>query len=371
MKTVRVNLPDGGYDIIVGSGVSRQLPQVARQAGATKVVLITDAHVAHLHAPGLLRQLESEGLPVTLQTVPAGEASKAPAMAAELWEALAEAEADRQTVVVALGGGVVGDLAGFVAATFARGLPYVQVPTTLVGMVDSAIGGKAAINLTHGKNLVGAFHHPRAVLADLDVLSTLPATEYENAWAEVIKCAIIADAPLLDTLVTLRARLLNRDRLDLLEEVIARCARIKARVVAGDPNERGARAMLNYGHTLGHALEAALGYGSLSHGRAVAWGMVVAGQVSVRLGTCASDAAARQDAALGEYSLLARPPRLPTWEALAHAMARDKKRMGRQLHWVLLEDIGRVRWGQIVPEPLVQQVIEEVFARAGARDSRP
>ncbi len=371
MRHARLELAHGSYDVLVGSGARSHLAQVARDLGASACIVVSDTSVAELHAGRLRDQLAEEGLKATLLTFPSGEESKSLATVGRLWDALAELGADRRTLLVACGGGVVGDLVGFVAATFARGLPFVQMPTTLVAMVDSAIGGKTGINLDRGKNLVGAFHHPRAVLADLDYLASLPAREYQNGWAEIIKCAIIADAPLFDTLVAQREVLLSRRDQDLLEDVIARCAQIKIQVVHADPREEGERAILNYGHTLGHALEQAVGFGRLPHGRAVAWGMVVAGKISVRLGRCVPGVAARQDAALRAYGLLDPLPHRPAWDSLASALGKDKKRVSGGLRWVLLEDVGRARFGEVVAEDLVRAAAEEALTYAGAGDSRP
>jgi 3-dehydroquinate synthase len=364
VKTVRLALPERPYDVLIGAGVRRRLADVARQARAGQVVVISDQQVGALHAATLVGELHAAGVAASLLTVPAGEGSKSPVTAAHLWDELAQSGADRQTLVVACGGGVVGDLAGFVAATYARGLRYVQVPTTLLAMVDSAIGGKTALNLSAGKNLVGAFHQPEAVLADLDYLRTLPPAEYETGWAEILKCAVVADAALFGRLATQRPSGAG------LEDVIGRCAEIKAGVVVADERDQGARAILNYGHTLGHALETTLGYGALSHGRAVAWGMVVAGQLSVRLGECAPEAAAAQDAALQAYGLLAPPSTIPRWEKLAGALAHDKKRVGGDTRWVLLQEIGRAVPGRSVPLETVRTVTEEVMAGARARDPR-
>jgi 3-dehydroquinate synthase len=370
MRRFRVDLAEGGYDVLVGKGVRTHLSQVAREARASACVVISDATVAELHAGQLRGQLEDAGWKATLLTFPSGEASKTAATAGGLWDALAELGADRRTLLVACGGGVVGDVVGFVAATFARGLPYVQVPTTLVAMVDSAIGGKTGINLTRGKNLVGAFHQPQAVLADLDYLSSLPDREHQNGWAEIIKCATIADASLFETLVARRDVLLSQSDGDLLEDVIARCAQIKIQVVRADPREEGQRAILNYGHTLGHALEQAVGFGRVPHGRAVAWGMVVAGQLSVRLGRCPAAEVTRQDAALRAYGLLKPLPAPPSWESLARALAQDKKRAQGELRWVLLKAVGRACFGQAVPGDLVRTVAEEALAHAGAGNTR-
>jgi len=370
MRTIRLSLPGGGYDIVVGSGVRSQVRAIAGRCQADRIVVVSDTRVSSLHGTDLIRRLQDGEVPVTLLTVRRGEPSKNPRTAAWLWEQLAEAGASRHTLMVACGGGVVGDLAGFVAATFARGLPYVQLPTTVLAMVDSAIGGKTGVNLPAGKNLVGAFHQPQAVLCDLDYLRTLAGADFATGWAEIIKCAIIADASLFETLVAHRTGLLRHEDESLLETVIARCAQLKADVVAADEKDTGRRAILNYGHTLGHALEAALGYRGIPHGRAVAWGMVVAGQVSVRLDECSPSAATAQDQALRDFGLLAPLPAVPPWDALARAMERDKKRAGGGVRWVLLGEVGRVVTGKLVPEALVREVTEEVFAHAGARPPR-
>jgi 3-dehydroquinate synthase len=256
---------------------------------------------------------------------------------------MARAGLDRRSLVVALGGGTVGDVAGLAAALYARGVGVVQVPTTLVGQVDSAIGGKTAVDLPEGKNLVGAFHQPSAVICDPDVLRSLPERQYRAGLAEVVKHGVIASRPLFEMLEGSRAALLARDP-SLLERIIVACARIKAQVVRADERETGGvRTMLNFGHTLGHGIEAAAGYSGILHGEAVAIGMVAAARLSAKSGLCRREVPARITSLLSSLGLPVRLPRSINRGAIAVAMSRDKKRAGHGLRVVLTPGIGGVR----------------------------
>lgn len=343
----------------VGHGLLPRLGMLMRAAGLDGAVhVISDTSVLPLHGAATLDALRAADYPAAAYAVPAGEQSKSLAQASALYDWLVERRCERRDVVLALGGGVVGDLAGFVAATFLRGLALVQVPTTLVGQVDSAIGGKVAVNHPRAKNLIGAFHQPRLIVADTALLATLPARELRSGWAEVIKTAFILDADLL-ALLEAHAAALAALPLDLTTAVVERCARHKRAIVAEDERDEGRRIILNYGHTIGHALEAATSYGTLLHGEAVAIGMVGAARLAQRLGLCDQALVARHERVLAAFGL---PIRAPTvaYEALWTAMALDKKGRGARLRWVLLAEVADVRVVGDVPDEAVRATIAEV-----------
>ncbi len=285
IETIRVSLGERSYPIEIGTGNLAEAGAFLKELGGQgHAVLVTDSNVEPLYAARGRRQLRGGGLDVDLLVVDAGEPSKAAAVAEAAWEKMLELGADRKTVVAALGGGVVGDLAGFVAATFARGLRFLQVPTTLLAQVDSSVGGKVGINLSGAKNMVGAFWQPLGVLIDTAVLGTLPRREYVSGLAEVVKYGVILDAEFFRYLEEHVAEL-NARQPAALRHVIARCCRLKADVVEADERETGGgRAVLNYGHTFAHALETVTGYGELLHGEAVAIGMMCAARLAERLG---------------------------------------------------------------------------------------
>jgi 3-dehydroquinate synthase len=278
---------------------------------------------------------------VDLVVIEPGEPSKSIATASELWETMLSLGADRQTAILAVGGGVIGDLAGFIAATYARGIPFFQVPTTLLAQVDSSVGGKVGINLPDAKNMVGAFLQPQGVLVDTTTLETLPDREYRSGLAEVVKYGVILDAALFELLEATAARLLQRDH-GVLREVIARCCRLKAEVVRQDERElTGLRAVLNYGHTVGHALETLTGYGALLHGEAVSIGILCASRLAERLGRIDAAMTARQERLLAALGL---PTRLPTVDVqqVLRTIMRDKKTQRGELRFVLPTEMGRV-----------------------------
>ena len=280
-------------------------------------------------------------------------------MLAGIYDALAAAGVDRQGALITLGGGSVGDVAGLAAATWMRGIRYIQMPTTLLAMVDSSIGGKTAVNLPAGKNLVGAVHQPSAILCDLDYLGTLPEKEFRASFAEIIKAAVISDRRFFDWLRQNLSGLVG-GRPPIVREAIVRAIAIKASVIGRDPNEAGVRAILNYGHTVAHALERATGYGRLRHGEAVAWGMEVAARISLRAGACSPEAVELQHGLLCDVGLLAEPPTVLSAK-LIEAMRHDKKSRAGELHWVLLREIGRAEYGRSVDSSVVDAALAEVL----------
>jgi 3-dehydroquinate synthase len=314
---------DASYDVHVGRGALAGLPAILRSAcPANRYAVIADHHVAELHGERLMGLLSDAGLPAHLVTFPAGEWNKSREQWATLTDELLRARLGRDGAVIAFGGGVAGDLAGFVAATYLRGIPYVQVPTSLLAMIDSSVGGKTGVDVPAGKNLVGAFHQPCAVVADVDLLATLARVHVAAGLAEAVKHGVIRDAAYLTILEEPRP-LLAKD-LDRLEAVVARSVAIKAEIVAADEREAGVRAILNFGHTVAHAIEARSGY-ALLHGEAVAIGMAVESALAESAGIAAAGTHARIVTALERCALPVRVPEDLATDALLDAMQTDKK----------------------------------------------
>ncbi|GAD58028.1 3-dehydroquinate synthase [Brevundimonas sp. BAL450] len=335
------------YEVLVGSGLLADAAagpaRIAALLKQPRVLIVSDETVASLHAPALISGLKTHGVHAELATVPAGEASKSFAHLERVLDRCAEAGLDRKDMIVALGGGVVGDLAGLAAALYMRGVDFIQVPTTLLAQVDSSVGGKTAIDTPRGKNLVGVFHQPRLVLADIDVLKTLPERQLRSGWAEVLKHGLICDADFFDWLGGAGAGGAAGDPAALSEAVV-RSVRIKAAVVGEDEKEAGRRALLNLGHTFGHALETALGYDeALTHGEAVALGCCMAFRFSARLGLCEDGDARRVEAVTAAAGLPTRLEQAGAFAAdrLIALMAGDKKAEGGSLTFILARGIGR------------------------------
>jgi shikimate kinase/3-dehydroquinate synthase len=370
LQRIRVDVPGAPHEVTVGAHLTgvvaaslRRLfrsPSGAGQGvGSPTVVVVTDDVIAERHGRPLLDELTSAGIDARLHLVPSGEPAKELAVLAGIYQALAAAGVDRRGGLIALGGGSVGDVAGFAAATWMRGVRYVQMPTTLLAMVDSSIGGKTAINLPAGKNLAGAVHQPSAIFCDLDYLGTLPDEEYRAALAEVIKAALIAERSFADWLSANMAMVLSRDA-SSVREAVTRAIAIKVAVVARDPNETGERALLNYGHTVGHAMERVVGFGGIRHGEAVAWGMEVAARISLLVGACSAESVDTQHALLRDAGLLSDRPAVPHAK-LIDAMRHDKKSQSGDPRWVLLREIGRADYGQRVDPSIIRAVLAEVL----------
>lgn len=341
-QTVRVSLSERSYDVEIGAGTLAELPEFLRaRSDSDHAIIITDETVDELYADAAGDRLVEEGWEANLLIVEPGETSKSVESAEELWNALLSEGADRQSIVVAIGGGVVGDLAGFVAAAFARGLDFFQVPTTLLAQVDSSVGGKVGVNLPGAKNMVGAFWQPRGVLVDVAVLDTLPDREYRAGLAEVVKYGVILDADFFAYLEQHVEAINAKDR-DALRTIVDRSCRLKADVVEKDERElTGLRAVLNYGHTFAHAFEALGEYELLLHGEAVAAGMRCAMRLAERLGRVDAAVVARQEALLKALHLDMRPPEADGQDLL-RLMHRDKKVAAGKLRFILPDRIGRV-----------------------------
>lgn len=352
---ITVELGPRSYPIQIESGLLSRLGSACRSAlSANRVLLVADETVDRLYGKETCEQLSSGGLAVTRAVVPTGESSKSIDCLSHLFARAVEGGLDRKSAVIALGGGVVGDLAGFLAATYLRGIRLIQVPTTLLAMVDSAVGGKTGINLPHGKNLVGAFHQPVLVLCDPDVLESLPRRELTAGLAEVIKYGVIRDADLFAYLESHLDAILKCDP-GALEQIIARSCSIKAGVVSADEQEAGERAILNFGHTVAHAIEKVAGYGSYLHGEAVGIGMVFAARLSVREKGLPQADADRIEQLVRRAGLPVHAPELK-WPDLRMAIAVDKKNSAGMPRFVLAERIGQVVFGCQVSESVLEEV---------------
>jgi len=359
MIEIPVNLGPRSYPILVGAGALSMVgAQLAKRGVGRRVVLVSDPTIARLHGDTVLRSLTSAGFDVAQIGVPEGEQAKRLEIASNLWDRLLELGCDRTSTVVALGGGAVGDLAGFAAATYMRGMNFVQVPTTLLAQVDASIGGKTAIDHPQGKNLIGAFHQPRMVIVDPSALKTLPEREFRSGLAEVIKHGIVLDAAYFGDLESSIPALLARD-LATLDWVVAGSCRLKARVVERDEQEAELRWVLNYGHTIGHALEAATGFQRWVHGEAVSLGIVAEARLAERLGVGSLSTTERQIRLLSAVGLpvkgLAVDP-----GAVIEALSRDKKRRDGHVSFVLAPQIGSFRIVPDVPREAIRHVLEEL-----------
>ena len=355
-QTVRVGLEGREYDILVGRGLLSQLgPELAARLGGEAgrlAVIVSSPEIAALYGGASGDSLRAAGFRVETALVPPGERTKSLASVEELYTALHRLSADRRTVVVALGGGVIGDLAGFAAATYTRGLPFVQAPTTLLAQVDSSVGGKTGVNFGNAKNLIGSFYQPRLVIIDPETLQTLPERERRSGLAEVVKYGIIADKDFAALLEREMPGLLSLQSAALDYAVAHSCA-IKARIVEEDEREDGLRAILNFGHTVGHALESLTQYGTYTHGEAIALGMVSACLIGEEVGvTRLKDTAAVTNLLQAAGFAVRLDPAHDTRE-IVRLLAWDKKSVGGTARFVLLEELGRATPGHVVPEAAI------------------
>ncbi len=355
MQTLRVELGERAYAIHIGERLLSRAELILPQLDLPRVAIVTNTTVAALYLEPLAGALGIRGVDVISIVLEDGERYKDWTTLNRIYDALLERRCDRKTTLIALGGGVVGDLAGFAAATFMRGIPFIQVPTTLLAQVDSSIGGKTGINHPLGKNMIGAFYQPRLVLADTAVLDTLPPRELSAGMAEVIKHGLIRDGAFFAWLEQNMEKLLACDR-DALAHAVRRCCEIKAAVVAEDERETGVRALLNFGHTFGHAIESGLGYGNWLHGEAVAAGMVMAADLSRRTGLIAGADVERIIALLKRARLPTAPPDIAP-ERLLELMRVDKKAERGKLRFVLLDAIGAASVRADVPAAPLQQAL--------------
>ena len=355
-QRVDVALGNRSYGIVIGSGLADDIVSFVRAAGySARGMIVTDTNIAPLYAAQTAELLARAGVEAEVVSVPAGESAKSLTQANELFTRAIEMGLDRKSPIIALGGGVVGDLAGFVAATYMRGVPFIQLPTSLLAQVDSSVGGKVAVNHPLGKNLIGAFHQPDAVFMDLDVLKTLPAREIATGLGEIIKYGIICDADFFAWLEEHRADVLALEPAATMHMIARSCA-IKADVVRQDEREGGLRRILNFGHTIAHAVEKETGYARYRHGEAVAIGMVGAADISVAMGLLGGADRRR-------IERLIRTMGLPytvkdvTPDAMYEDLFHDKKTVGGRIHWVLAEGIGKVSVHSDVPEDVVRETL--------------
>jgi 3-dehydroquinate synthase len=361
MESLSVVLEGRSYPVHIGVGLIDQRALYAPYVRGTAAV-VTNAVVAPLYLSRVRRALEACGTRVADVLVEDGEQAKGFATLDRVIDALLAARLGRDGLIVALGGGVVGDLAGFAAAVYQRGIALLQVPTTLLAQVDSSVGGKTAINHARGKNMIGAFHQPSAVITDVATLDTLPDRELRAGLAEVIKHGVALDAAFVDWLETNIPSLLARDR-DALTYAVRRSCELKAAIVAQDEREASVRALLNLGHTFGHAIETATGFGPWLHGEAVAAGMVMAARLSSRAGMLAPWEAERIEALIARAGLPTRAPKLPL-ERWRELIAVDKKNAGGRVRFVLLQGVGRAKLETGVDERLVDEVVAATSAAA-------
>lgn len=355
MHTLTVALGARSYPIHIGAGLLSNAELITARLPQNKVAIITNTTLAPLYLGPLSRALESRGVGVVTVLLPDGEAHKNWETLNKIFDALIENRCERKTTLVALGGGVIGDLAGFAAAAYQRGVPYIQVPTTLLAQVDSAVGGKTAINHPLGKNMIGAFHQPLAVITDTDTLATLPEGELAAGLAEVVKYGLIRDAGFFDWLEKNIDRLMAREP-EALAYAIERSCSSKAEIVALDEREIGLRALLNYGHTFGHAIEAGLGFGTWLHGEAVAAGMVLGARLSQRVGLIGAHDVARIIDVLTRAKLPVNAPDLGV-EHYLQLMGHDKKVEGGRIRLVLLKRIGEAFVADKVPPDALAEVL--------------
>ncbi len=353
MREVHVALGKESYDIRIGYDLSRELVNFVRASGFSRqAMLVTDSNVGPLYGEKIHELLEAGGLKITLATIPAGESSKSLKVAEQLYTKAIELGLDRKSPIFALGGGVVGDLAGFIAATYMRGVPFVQLPTSLLAQVDSSVGGKVAVNHVLGKNLIGAFYQPKGVFMDLDLMNSLPKREIYTGLGEIIKYGIIYDANFFKFLEDHVEDVLKLVR-EATVHMIARSCEIKAAVVSQDEKESGLRRILNFGHTMAHAIEKETGYIRYNHGEAVAIGMVGAADISARLGMIEEKDVVRVTRLIEALHLPIRAEGC-TVDNMYRDIFHDKKTINGRVNWVLMEGIGKVTCRNDVPEDVVR-----------------
>ena len=357
MEKVFVNLGAASYEIFIGENILSNVGEfVAKKF--TKVLLVTQEKIFDMHGKVLTDGLDAQKISYTVATIPDGETSKNLSEAVNLYTRAIEFGLDRKSVVIALGGGVVGDLTGFVAATFLRGVGLIQIPTTLLAQVDSSVGGKTAVNHALGKNLIGAFHQPRAVFIDLNCLATLPEREIKSGLGEVVKYGVISDADLFAYLEVNAEKILRRD-VQTLAHIVKRSCELKAQVVGKDERESGLRRILNFGHTLAHAVEEQTHYAKFRHGEAVAIGMVGAAQISRELGKTTPANVERLENLLRRFGMMTTCAGLDA-DKLYRVTLRDKKTVGGVVNWVLMRDFGDVEICGDVPESVVKKIFGRI-----------
>ena len=353
MTNVTVELGADSYDIRIGENIFSAAADFISAKNFTKVLLVTDANVAALYAD------KFSGWDVAV--IPAGETSKNLREAENLYTRAINSRLDRKSAIVALGGGVVGDLAGFVAATYLRGVNFIQIPTTLLAQVDSSVGGKTAVNHRLGKNLIGAFYQPKAVFIDIATLKTLPEREIKAGLGEVVKYGVISDADFFSYLERSVDKILSRDA-ETLTQIVRRSCEIKAEVVSADEKESGLRRILNFGHTIAHAVEEETGYEKYCHGEAVAIGMIGAAKISAKIGSVDAETVARLENLIARLGLKTYCTGVNV-DKIYSALFRDKKTVGGKINWVLMKTLGTVEISDAVPEEIIRDALKEITRR--------
>ena len=359
MKKIPVRLKQNGYSVLIASGLLRRAGREVRRvlpSPASRVFVVTSPNVRRHWGPPLEQSLEEARVPYTVLQMDDGEPAKHMHTVEQLAEQMVDARADRKAVIAAFGGGVVGDAAGFLAAIFMRGIPVVQIPTTFLAQVDASIGGKTGVNLRGGKNLVGAFHQPRAVLIDPDVLTTLSDREFRAGLFESLKCGVIRDKSLFKFMARNADKILGRDH-KALKKIIVDSVRVKAAVVAADEKESDLRRILNFGHTVGHALESATGYSHFLHGEAVAWGMIAAAVIAREAGICDDETAAEIESAVLSYGPL--PPVSCGTDDVLNRLSADKKTVAGSVHFVLPKKVGKVTISKVAAG-IIRDAVEQI-----------
>ncbi len=357
MKRLTVNLGARSYDILIGAGILDQIGSVlSKVANGMRAIIVTNPKIDGLYGDKTRQNLTQAGFQVETIQIPDGEEHKSLASADKAYDYLMEFNCDRNTILIALGGGVIGDLTGFVASTFMRGVPFVQIPTTLLAQVDSSVGGKTAVNHPRGKNMIGAFYQPKVVLIDLETLSTLPADEFRAGLAEVVKYGVIADPELFDYLDQNAEKILKLD-LECLSRIIETSCAIKAQVVESDERENRRRMILNFGHTFGHAVEALTKYVQYKHGEAVAIGMAFAARLSCEMDKCPSSVGKRVEGLLKKLNLPVKSPNLKPNE-IVESMYHDKKTTAKKIKFILSKKIGEVEIIDEVPEAILKKSLD-------------
>jgi 3-dehydroquinate synthase len=359
MKKTKLNLKVNSYDIVIGDGLLKDIGKFLAplKLGSTALI-VTNPIIDKYHGQKIRAGLKSKGFDVETFLIPSGEKSKSADAFIDLTNRIAQKDVLKRSFMIAFGGGVVGDLAGFVASVYKRGIPYIQVPTTLLAQVDSSIGGKVAIDMAVGKNLIGSFHHPKLVLSDTSVLKTLDMRQIRNGLAEVIKYGVIRDARLFDYVQKNYAKLLASD-LKTMTYVVERSSQIKANVVLADEKEtKGIRTILNFGHTIGHAIEAAAGFDAYHHGEAIALGMRIACEISRKIKLCSREEQERLNVLLSSVGLPEKIERVNIKKIL-DLMQHDKKFIHGKNRFVLLEKIGKVTIQENLPHSLIQESIQK------------
>lgn len=359
MAEVDVKLEDRSYKIYIDAANRRMISKALQELKINKkILMISDDNVGASYGCELVNILSEDGFSVQLYCVPAGEPSKNLDMAMNLYTKAIQLGLDRKSAIIALGGGVIGDLSGFVAATYLRGIPFIQIPTSLLAQVDSSVGGKVAVNHPMGKNLIGAFYQPRSVIVDVDFLRTLPARELYTGLAEVIKYGVIADKTFFTYLNANITEILDKNPA-VLTEIVRRSCEIKAQVVEQDERESSIRAILNFGHTIGHAIEANTGFTIYNHGEAVAIGMYGAALISNCLGMCSKETVHSLRQTIINFKLPIAAPECQA-DVLLELLSRDKKVIDAKINWVLMNDIGQVSICNDVPEDIVKSVLMKI-----------